>query len=175
MWHEQEISTSWIFVLGPHLESVDEIRLCPGDWKRLEKESDRITSYAMNGYLRKPTQTEQFVNPETVGDFASKLHDLSETHKTIVAFEAGPSRKYEDKFDKAATQFDHLHSWEWFTELYPTAAERWDQIQHEVPVDRHAGEVANYLYADGHVEAIAASQISQWVEEEFNFARPPRN
>src|SRR5688572_28034936 len=106
---------------------------------------------------------EPSVNPETVGDFASNLHDLSETRKTIVAFEAGPSRKYEDKFDKAATQFDHLHSWEWFTQLYPTAAERWDQIQHEVPVDRHAGEVANYLYADGHVEAIAASQIAQWL------------
>jgi len=166
MWHEQEISTSWIFTLAPHLESVDEIRLCPDDLKRIERESNRLTSYAMNGYLRKPTQTEQFVNPETVADFASKLHDLPETHKTIVAFEA------EQAVD---LNFDHVHSPEWFTEAYPTAKERWEQIQKEVATNRHVGDVANYLYADGHVEAIAASQISQWVEEGFHFARPPRN
>jgi prepilin-type processing-associated H-X9-DG protein len=44
-----------------------------------------------------------------------------------------------------------------------------------VAVDRHAGDVANYLYADGHVSAIAASQIAEWVEGKFNFARPPRH
>jgi prepilin-type N-terminal cleavage/methylation domain-containing protein/prepilin-type processing-associated H-X9-DG protein len=166
MWHEQEISTSWIFTLAPHLESVDEMRLCPDDRKRLEHESDRITSYAMNGYLRKPTQTELFVHPESALDFVDKLHKLSATHKTLVAFEAG---------SKVDVNFDHVHSPEWFTDAYPTAAERWQEIQEEVAVSRHSGEVANYLYADGHVEAIAASQISQWVEEGFNFARPPRD
>jgi prepilin-type processing-associated H-X9-DG protein/prepilin-type N-terminal cleavage/methylation domain-containing protein len=175
MWHEQEISTTWIFTLAPHLESVDEIRLCPDDLKRIEQDSSRITSYALNGYLRKPTQTEAFVYPEIVPDFVSKLYDLPETHKTFVAFEAGQG---------VDVDFDHVHSPEWFTEAYPTAAERWDQIADEkadvhdsgeVAVDRHSGDMANYLYADGHVEPIAASQISQWVEEGFNFARPPRN
>jgi prepilin-type processing-associated H-X9-DG protein len=166
MWHEQEISTSWIFTLAPHLESVDEIRLCPDDLKRLERESDRVTSYAMNGYLRKPTQTEQFVNPETVPDFVDKLPKLSETHKTIVAFEAEQA---------VNLNFDHVDSPLWFTEAYPTASERWEQIQKEIAVDRHGGDMANYLYADGHVEAIEASQILQWVEQGFNFARPRRN
>jgi prepilin-type N-terminal cleavage/methylation domain-containing protein/prepilin-type processing-associated H-X9-DG protein len=175
MYHEQEITTSWIFTLAPHLESVDEIRLCPDDRKRIEQESSRLTSYALNGYLRKPTQAEAFVYPQLVPDFVSKLDDLSETHNTIVLFEAGPARKFEAQFDQVATQFDHLHSWKWLTDSYPTTAERWDQIQREVPVDRHAGDVANYLYADGHVSTIAASQIAEWVEEEFNFARPPRH
>jgi prepilin-type processing-associated H-X9-DG protein len=166
MWHEQEISSSWIFTLAPHLESVDEIRLCPDDRKRLEHESDRITSYAVNGYLRKPTQTELFVHPESAPDFVDNLHKLSATHKTLVAFEAG---------SKVDVNFDHVHSPEWFTEAYLTAAERWQEIQEEVAVSRHSGEMANYLYADGHVEAIAASQISQWVEEGFNFACPPRD
>jgi prepilin-type processing-associated H-X9-DG protein len=44
-----------------------------------------------------------------------------------------------------------------------------------VAVDRHAGGVANYLYADGHVIAIPADQVAQWVDEGLNFARPPRH
>jgi prepilin-type N-terminal cleavage/methylation domain-containing protein/prepilin-type processing-associated H-X9-DG protein len=166
MWHEQEISTTWIFTLAPHLEDVDEIRLCPEDHKRLEGESSRLTSYALNGYLRKPTQTEAFVYPEIVPDFVSRLDRLPETHKTIVAFEAGQG---------VDVDFDHVHSPEWFTYAHPTANECWDVIRNEVAVDRHAGNVANYLYADGHVEALPASQISQWVEDGFNFARPPRD
>jgi prepilin-type N-terminal cleavage/methylation domain-containing protein/prepilin-type processing-associated H-X9-DG protein len=178
MWHDQpEITTTWIFTLAPHLESVDEIRLCPDDLERVEqrKSSSRLTSYALNGYLRRPTQAEAFVHPETVSDFVSKLYDLSETHKTIVVFEAG---------DIVGQHFDHVHSSEWFTEEYPTAKERWDRIADEaaneldageVAVDRHAGDVANYLYADGHVSAIAASQIAEWVEAKFNFAQPPRH
>jgi prepilin-type N-terminal cleavage/methylation domain-containing protein/prepilin-type processing-associated H-X9-DG protein len=175
MYHEQEITTSWIFTLAPHLESVDEIRLCPEDVQRIEQDSGRLTSYALNGYLRKPTQTEAFVHPETISDFVSKLYDLSETHNTIVVFEAG---------DIVDQHFDHVHSSEWFTEEYPTAAERWDRIADEaaderdtgeVAVDRHVGDVANYLYADGHVSEIAASQIAEWVEAKFNFARPPRH
>jgi prepilin-type processing-associated H-X9-DG protein len=175
MYHEQNITTSWIFTLAPHLESVDKIRLCPEDRKRIEQDSGRLTSYALNGYLRKPTQAEAFVHPETIPDFASKFHDLAETHKTIVMFEAG---------DIVDQHFDHVHSSEWFTEEYPTAAKRWDRIAEEqakpndtgeVAVDRHAGGVANYLYADGHVSVIPASQVSEWVDQGFNFAVPPRN
>ncbi len=175
MWHEQEITTSWILVLAPHMESVDEVRLCPEDLKRIEQESSRLTSYALNGYLRKPTKTEALVYPDIVRDFASNFYKLSETHSTLVMFEAG---------DLVDQHFDHIHSWEWFTEEYPTAAERWDRIADEkadvhdtgeVAVDRHGGDVANYLYADGHVDAIPVSQISEWVEQGFNFARPPKN
>lgn len=182
IWHELEeeegIETTWIFTLAPHLENVDEIRLCPDDVLRIEGDSGRRTSYALNGYLRKPTQAEQLVYPETVPDFVSKLHDLSETAKTIVLFEAGK---------KVELQFDHVDSWTWFTEEYQTAPERWAQIRREVAVSRHGGDprdspefesnsgVANYLYADGHVTAIPASQIAQWVDDGFNFAVPPRH
>src|SRR5687767_1327183 len=71
MWHDQgsDVKTTWIYALAPHLESVDEIRLCPDDYERIERIHDRPTSYALNGYLRKPTQTEAFVYPEIVPDF----------------------------------------------------------------------------------------------------------
>jgi prepilin-type N-terminal cleavage/methylation domain-containing protein/prepilin-type processing-associated H-X9-DG protein len=175
MWHEEDIKKTWIFALAPHLESVDEIRLCPEDHKRIERESDRSTSYAMNGYLREATEKERLVYPETVPDFVDELYDLPETHGTIVLFEAG---------SVVDQHFDHLDSWTWFTEAYPTPEDRWERIAEEkadprdtgeIAVDRHVSGVANYLYADGHVSAIPAVQISQWVDEGFNFARPPRN
>lgn len=165
MWHEQEISVSWIYTLAPYVESVDEIRLCPDDLRRLDASSDRVTSYALNGYLRKPTKTEELVYPETVPDFVSSLYDLAQTHDTILLFEAGEAVDF---------QFDHVDSWTWFSESYSSADERWRQVEREVAVDRHGGDVANYLYADGHVTAVPAAQIRQWVGDGHNFARPPQ-
>jgi prepilin-type processing-associated H-X9-DG protein len=72
------------------------------------------------------------------------------------------------------SNFDHVESSEWFTEKYPTPNDRWERIQREVAVDRHAGRVANYLYADGHVEPIAAEQINAWVTAGYDFARPAK-
>ncbi len=165
MAHEQDVQQAWIFTLAPFLENVDAIRLCPEDLARIEDTSDRLTSYALNGYLREPTQVEELVYPETVDDFVSDLYDLPQTHDTIVAFEAGVAVEF---------SMDHVDSWTWFTETYPTTAERWARIQGEVAVERHGGGVANYLYADGHVSGIAAAQILEWIEAEHNFARPPQ-
>jgi len=166
MYHDQDdIGTTWIFALAPHLESVDEIRLCPEDLPRIATDSGRRTSYALNGYLRKATRVEEMVYPHIVSEFVDNFYKLAETHKTLVLFEAGPA---------VEVNFDHVHSWEWFSDAYPTAQQRWAQIQREVAVDRHAGDVANYLYADGHVAAIAATQIADWVQKGFNFAKPPQ-
>jgi prepilin-type processing-associated H-X9-DG protein len=37
----------------------------------------------------------------------------------------------------------------------------------------HHGDVANYLYADGHVAPSAAEPISQWCDQAFAVAHPP--
>ena len=170
IYHQRDKLDSWIFALAPYTESVDEIRLCPEDLKRIERSSGRDTSYAFNGYLRKATRAEELLYEGTadegvVNDFVSEFYDLTQTHATIMLFEAG---------NTVESHFDHVDSWEWFTEKYPTARERWKQIQLEIAVDRHAGSIANYLYADGHVKPIAADEVNAWVEEGFNFARPPR-
>jgi prepilin-type processing-associated H-X9-DG protein/prepilin-type N-terminal cleavage/methylation domain-containing protein len=173
MYHEpddDDIVESWIYTLAPYVESVDEVRLCPEDHKRIEEDSDRLTSYALNGYLRKPTEVERIVYPEIVPDFVPDFYDLASTHETMLLFEAG---------DSVDVNFDHVHSWTWFAEpIQPddddAANDRWENVTKEVAVDRHPGGVANYLYADGHVAPIASSEISAWVEEEFNFARPPQ-
>jgi prepilin-type N-terminal cleavage/methylation domain-containing protein/prepilin-type processing-associated H-X9-DG protein len=165
IWHERDVSESWIKTLAPYLERVDAIRLCPEDAARLEGASGRRTSYAQNGYLREPTDVEYLVYPDLVDDFVSQLDDLPATHDTIVAFEAG---------NRVEGTLDHVDSWTWFSEEYPTARERWERVQAEVAVERHGGAGANYLYADGHVSSIPASQIQQWVEAGHDFAKPPQ-
>ena len=32
--------------------------------------------------------------------------------------------------------------------------------------------MAHYLYADGHVDVIAAAQIDEWIDNLHNFAKP---
>jgi prepilin-type N-terminal cleavage/methylation domain-containing protein len=49
---KSEEEKSWIATIAHYLENVDEIRLCPEDRARMEKEEDAqnvVTSYAMNG------------------------------------------------------------------------------------------------------------------------------
>jgi prepilin-type N-terminal cleavage/methylation domain-containing protein/prepilin-type processing-associated H-X9-DG protein len=167
IWHEADKSNSWIYTLAPYMENVAEIRLCPEDLKRIERRSGAETSYVMNGYLRRATQTEKDVYPEAVEDFESELYDLPETHGTIMLFEAADTGAVE-------YQFDHVEPYTWFAEDKQTSEDRLKAIQFEVAIDRHSKSVANYLYADGHVEAIAAEQIATWAEESHNFARPPK-
>lgn len=170
MSHDRDRIEAWVFTLAPYMENVDDIRLCPDDFARQELQSQRVTSYAMNGYLRPVSRKERFLlegtaDESTLDEFAYRLQELASTHTTIVMFEAGAI---------VESTYDHLDNWAWFTELYPTPEDRKSRIRVEVAIDRHQGEVANYLYADGHVAVIAADQIDQWVDENFNFARPAK-
>lgn len=163
---------SWIYTLAPYMESVDAIRLCPEDHARLEATDDRRTSYAMNGYLQDPTKA--FETPWPPGfsppeGMTGSFEDLLSTHATIMMFEAGV---------KVNENFDHVESTSWFSEynLKHNAAERevFNAVQDDVAIERHNGSVANYLYADGHVQALSSSEIAQWCDEGFNFAKPPQ-
>jgi prepilin-type processing-associated H-X9-DG protein len=174
-----QVTTTWIYVLAPYMESVDAIRLCPDDLERIENPAytddkgnliePRPTSYAMNGYLR-PDDSPSGRTP----GFAPKFSMLSETHRTIILFEAGPG---------VDLTKDHVECPEWFSSynLKHNASPNhavWDQVfgdgekTGEVAVKRHHGGVANYLYADAHVEVIAADQIAEWCDAGVNFAIP---
>lgn len=171
--HDHTREESWIYSLAPHMESVDEIRLCPEDISRYEKLTDRLTSYAMNGYLREPDIGPNGPEP----GFVARLYDLTETHRTIVAFEAGKRKTREQEADALEINFDHVESSSWFDVFNlkrNTDHAVWNAVKAEVAVDRHHGGVANYLYADGHVEPIEADQIAEWCDTEINFAIPPQ-
>ena len=149
---------AWIYSIAPFMEDVDSIRICPDDKYADERLQLKLTSYVLNGYLStEAPPPNAFVN-------ASKLKSSS---KTIVMFELA-NEKPRDASE------DHLHCWDWFKKSTALQGLVWDTIAGDVQVDRH-GDTANYLYADGHVDRISASQIAIWAATPFNFAIPPDN
>lgn len=169
---QSDIPKTWIYVLAPYMESVDAIQLCPDDRQRIELDTDRATSYAMNGYLR--SENNSFV---TTPGLVPKFSMLTQTHRTIIMFEAGKSVDLEK---------DHVESPDWFNASNmrhntPPNHAVWDAVADlgpldppaDVAVNRHHGDVANYLYADGHVEMVSAEQIREWCDAGTNFAIPP--
>ncbi|MCG8448501.1 MAG: prepilin-type N-terminal cleavage/methylation domain-containing protein [Pirellulales bacterium] len=175
--HGNDRDMSWIYTLAPWLENVDQMRFCPEDIELKEKAKTPTypgTSYAMNGYLAEPPEPVVLPNGLVIdesADFVGSLYDLQATHATIVVFEVTGL--------VASVTFDHVESDSWFSETNlknnDTEHRVWQAVKREVAVDRHQGTVANYLYADGHVEAVAADQIADWCDEGFNFAKPPQN
>lgn len=168
--HDVTRDQSWVFKLAPHTENVNAIRLCPDDERGDGEPSlEKHTSYVMNAYLAVGVH-ETFFGPQQIEGAILNLHKLPATHATIVAFEG----------TAAASGWDHTHSYEWFEhhgeegEAWGAEAgdAAWNAVKSEVAVGRHAGDVANYLYADGHVKAISADQIAEWCREGFDFARP---
>ncbi len=155
---EDPFANSWIYSLAPFMEKVDEIRICPDDLLAEERYENRRTSYVLNSYVAR--------DDEEVEGGIHNMYDLPATHKTIVALEAGPD-----------IHLDHAEAHEWFDEEMlarndPPGRAVWNRVRTEIAVDRHQGTVANYLYADGHVSAVAAERIEQWCDEGVNFALP---
>ena len=168
VWHGYARKESWVFKLAPYLEDVNALRHCPDDQYREQhgQGDPEYTSYIMNDYLV-DQKVETFFGPVDVEGTVDELYDLLETHSTILAFEGRGT----------TPGWDHTHSTMWFDsgDWDPSKADNaWEAINAEVAVDRHAGRVANYLYADGHVDAIASQQIRVWCQEGLNFAYPPQ-
>jgi prepilin-type N-terminal cleavage/methylation domain-containing protein/prepilin-type processing-associated H-X9-DG protein len=174
-----EEEKSWIATLAPYLEDVDEIRLCPEDLERVEQVTNTVTSYAMNGYLRKAEDIDTAGLPPPVvaqirannAGLVDGLYKLAQTHETILVFEAVAAR--------LVVSYDHVHCYLWFSEqnLTNRGAPHFavlNAVKQEVAIERHHGGVANYLYADGHVAPISGEQIGQWCSDGFNFAIPPQ-
>nr|WP_315851224.1 hypothetical protein [Adhaeretor mobilis] len=128
----------------------------------------------MNGYLREAENLDTSGLPPALAaevqsrseGLVADLYDLRVTHATIMMFEGNAARLRID--------YDHVHSYRWFSEENLTNDLVTQAVQDEVTIERHTGGVANYLYADGHVTAIASSQILDWCNEGFNFALPPQ-
>jgi prepilin-type N-terminal cleavage/methylation domain-containing protein/prepilin-type processing-associated H-X9-DG protein len=168
--HNEE-SVSWIVTLAPFMENVDDIRLCPEDYERLEFSTARTTSYAMNGFLQDPYVAYPNL-PRGVSaplGMVGSFYDLAATSETIVMYEAGP---------QVEVTIDHVEAQEWFSELNlkynATEQTIWNIVNTEVATDRHFMSVSNFLYGDGHVSAIAQEQIATWCNEGFDFAMPPQ-
>jgi prepilin-type processing-associated H-X9-DG protein len=157
-WHarqddEEEGSRSWIYTLAPYLENVDAIRICPTDLQADERRKALATSYLINDFLASEGE-----------DNARNLRQIPATSRTIFAFEGADALRPDPKLE-------HVHATLWFTDFNLKYKLVLGTIRGEVQLDRHVGG-ANYVFLDGHVETIQATQIEQWVVDTYQFANP---
>lgn len=152
---DADVRKSWIYTLGPFLENVDAIRLCPDDPHREERLELKLTSYVMNDYVTVPDH-----------GAVTNLYKLPAQSKTVLAFEIGnevPRNSYHE----------HIHAKTWFKRSNVRNGTVWKDLSKEIQTDRHGG-AAHYLYGDGHVVLITTEQVQDWADEGFNFAIPPK-
>ena len=161
-----KFTKAWIYTIGPFMEEVDEIRICPTDLVADIRRRGKGTSYTLNGWLSKEAKPPF--------DNRKKLIAMS---KTIVAFELSESKDAlaasTNNPDDINVYADHVHSFSWFNTSNLTPVNTvFDVLKTEVAVDRHGG-ASHFLYGDGHVDLVPAEQVNEWCQQKFDFARPP--
>jgi prepilin-type N-terminal cleavage/methylation domain-containing protein len=144
---------SWIYTLAPHLESVDEIRICPDDDNRAERLEKKATTYILSNYVT-----------STSTGCIRYLTKLQATTRTLVVFEGSDKRA-------ADPALDHAHATKWFTQWATDPALVLTAVTNEVQLDHHF-TASNYLYADAHVDGIDEATVLGWIRDGFDFARP---
>lgn len=153
---------TWVYTLGKYLEDIDQVRICPADPQAADRLGEKGTSYVLNEYTC-------ISGPGA----ALNLFKMPAKSRSIVVFTSSDERG-------VATTEDHTHSRNWFR----VKSGAWDRICADIqpnrfgsrpglPREQRTAGSANYLYADGHVEAIAASQVRQWADDGTDFALPP--
>lgn len=156
--HDVNPEESWVFTLAPYYEGVDALRICPSDPRADERRANRSTSYVWNGYIGAPDR----ITPNKV----RRLKDVTAPSRFVIVMETA------DKASAGTTEADHVHSYQWFQPSRIANGTVYDKIASMIQPDRHVN-AANYLFADGHVETLAAAQIREWALQPFNFVQPP--
>jgi len=165
--HEQDAdgrSQSWVFTMAPWIESCDAIRICPSDSRGSERRATLATSYLLNAYVSMD-----------VPGAVDRLSKLAATSRTLVTFEISPRMSPQPGND-------HAHPNDWFSTGNLAMEKRypgwiWTKAQTEAnfgdcPVPAAGGPArtdllhvghANYVFADAHVETIAATTVADWI------------
>jgi hypothetical protein len=112
------------------------------------------------------------------------LNKLQATSRTMISMEAADRRELDpakgdphefdaakDEFVYAHPKYDHAHASQWFSQLNRDWGLVESAVKNDVQLDRHF-HASHYLYADGHIETISAAQVSEWVDANFEFAKP---
>lgn len=154
---------AWIFALKPYVENCDKIRISPADPKGEARLQANGTSYILNSYIFVPE-----IGPfGEVGASLGNVRRLPFPAHTMLAFNVSDQQG-------ASVLSDHTHG-----ELWPRD---WKRVCADIQPDRHrAGSSkadhtegsANYLFADGHVEAIAATEVKRQIDRGVAFSKPP--
>ncbi len=155
---------SWIRSISSYLGQSDGIRRCPSDWNGFKRVQLGGTSYVLNGFT-----SVDYVTPfGEVLESDRRLDRLKSPTQTIILFEVSNQVPPE-------TFKDHTHSRAWL--------QGWATVLSDIQPDRHrsgsgnnnndhTGGSANYLFADGHVDPLAAEKIKLQIDSGINFAEP---
>lgn len=155
----------WIFNLTNVLGAVDEIRICPSDAMRKWIKTNFACSYVLNEYTstdRRSRPLGSLIADPDGGSFdpvtpQRRLDLLANPAGTMLVFEAS---ELGQQIGDSKTHPDT-----WFL--------GWSNVVADIDPYRH-GRSANYLFADGHVEAIPATALQKRVERGDNPAVPPQ-
>ncbi|MCD8534005.1 MAG: type II secretion system GspH family protein [Verrucomicrobia bacterium] len=157
-------SESWIHLLKPYGITNPQLRQCPADKLAMARTQNGGSSYILNGYVA-IDQISPF--GEMIESFRY-LDRIRRPVQTMILFEIS------DRIEPESFT-DHAHSRAW--------TGNWQNVISEIQPDRHhSGKtasqhnsgLANYLFADMHVEALDAQNLYRRILQEDNFARPPR-
>jgi prepilin-type processing-associated H-X9-DG protein len=160
-----KFTKAWIYAIGPYMEDVDAIRICPDDQAGRLRLLGKGTSYTLNGYLSHEARP--------AFDNRRKVTAMS---RTVVAFELAESKDVGAVKTQSPADIDpyndHVHSFNWFKASNIAAGLVYQAVRAEVAVERHS-ESTHFLFADGHVDLISSATIQAWATQPFNFALPP--
>lgn len=153
---------SWVYSLAPYVGKLDEIRICPADPMAAQRREAKGTSYTLNEYTSVPLM-DPFGRIKESFCHRSRLTSPAQTITVMIGA---------DGLDVGVSS-DHTHSRNW---------RNWAAVLADIQPDRfHLGSpspdrtlgTANYLFADGHVEAREAKWLKEEIEAGRNPARPP--
>jgi prepilin-type N-terminal cleavage/methylation domain-containing protein/prepilin-type processing-associated H-X9-DG protein len=161
--HSGNPQESWLYTLQPYIGAIDKVLICPADPLKDERRHHGVSSYVMNEFI---AVGEMDPFGQIIGSPMNHLPSLPNPQETITVFIGA------DHLSASVTS-DHTHSRNWGL---------WDQVLNDIQPDRHrtgkqnsdhTNGSANYLYADGHVATIQASEFKARIEAQENPAIPP--
>jgi len=159
--HTTAIGNGWIDLLAPYLSNMDEVRICPADPLRKERLISGGTSYVLNSYIFVPA-IDPFGRP--LSEPLNHMLRIPNPSQTMMAFVVSENQS-------VGASTDHTHSNSWTS---------WAAVTNDISPDRfatnpkpdHSIGSSNYLFADGHVQAIHAQVIKSRIDSGDNIAVP---
>jgi prepilin-type N-terminal cleavage/methylation domain-containing protein/prepilin-type processing-associated H-X9-DG protein len=164
----------WINALRKYIANVDAVRVCPVDPNGQARIDAGGSSYVTNSFV-----FDDVLQYDPFGNVLS-----SQTRKKFSQYR--PSSRWisfmiiSDQQDPSQGAYaDHIHGETWF-DTSADLESRWQSVLKWTQPDRFATRTndqhtrgrSNYLYLDGHVEALEAADVRRSVEQGVNFTKP---
>lgn len=148
---------SWVMTLTNQLPVARSLRICPSDGARRQRQraGELSSSYLLNSCLDYVLGPDG--RPMALAAGCPRLDRLAAPSSTFITFEASLAgyRAGEDR----------VHPETWLL--------GWPHVLADMDPLRH-GRGANYLFGDGHVQAVSARELRRRIERGDNFAVPPQ-